>query len=101
MPSSRRAPPDPRVLLARLVDRLGGRLAFVTEAELEAAAARPSSRLPADQLPVLIEAAVEESLLLKDLRTFYERESGAYTQAWVYRVNARHPLIADLLADVE
>ena len=40
-----------------------------------------------------------DSLLLKDLRTFFDRKTGAYSDHWVYRVNPRHPLVADLLAD--
>jgi hypothetical protein len=44
-----------------------------------------------------VDDAVAESLLLKDLRTFYDRTSGEFSERWVYRVNSRHPLVADLL----
>jgi len=99
MPGRRRQPPDPRLLLVRLLDRLGDRQAFVTLADLQAAARRPSSRLPADGLAELVEAAVHDSVLLKDVRTFYDRATGTYSQAWVYRVNVRHPVAAQLLTD--
>ncbi len=42
-----------------------------------------------------MEAAVAESLLLKDLRTFFDRKTGAFSDHWVYRVNPRHPLVAE------
>jgi hypothetical protein len=87
------------VLLARLVDRLSERLQLVTFEEIEKAAGRPSSKLVPDGLAALVESAVAESLLLKDLRTFYDRPSGAFTDRWVYRVNVRHPLVFELLAD--
>jgi len=38
-------------------------------------------------------------LLLKDLRTFFDRQTGGFTDRWGYRVNARHPVIAEMLAD--
>jgi hypothetical protein len=84
------------VLLARLVDRLSERLQFVTFEEIEKAAARPSSRLATDGLAALVEGAVADSLLLKDLRTFYDRRTGTFTEQWVYRVNVRHPLVAPI-----
>jgi hypothetical protein len=87
------------VLLARLVDRLSERNQFVTFEEMERAAARPSSRLASDGVAALVDAAVADSLLLKDLRTFYDRQTGAFTDRWVYRVNVRHPLVASLLFD--
>ncbi|MGE3269552.1 MAG: hypothetical protein AB7P40_12455, partial [Chloroflexota bacterium] len=79
MPAGQRRPRDPRLDLVRLVDRLSRRQTFVTDTDLAQAAARPSSRLTADQLTALVDAAVRDSLLLKDLRTFYDRESSAYT----------------------
>ena len=99
MPPRRPSARDPREMLARIVDRLGERRQFVTFEEIEQAAARPSSRLSTDGLAALVEAAVAESLLLKDLRTFFDRKTGTMTDRWVYRVNARHPLVADLLDD--
>jgi hypothetical protein len=45
----------------------------------------------------LVEGAVAESILLKDLRTFFDRKSGTFAERWVYRVNPRHPLVAALL----
>ncbi|MCC7372706.1 MAG: hypothetical protein IT306_30120 [Chloroflexi bacterium] len=97
MAARSRRPADPRLALVEVVDRLGDRLPLVTLADIEQAAARPSSRLPLDGLADLVAAAVEESLLLKDLRTFYDRASGSTSDAWVYRVNARHPVAAQLL----
>jgi hypothetical protein len=88
---------DPRLLLVRLLLRLADRHPFVTLADLERVAARPSSRLPIDGLAELVEVAVNDSLILKDLRTFYDRASGSYWQDWVYRVNVRHPHAARLL----
>jgi hypothetical protein len=71
----------------------------VTQSAIEIAAARPSSRLPAEGVTSLIERAVGETLLLKDLRTFFDRTSGTTTDHWVYRVNPRHPIAAEILAD--
>ena len=99
MPARRRITPDPREALALAIDRLSERRPFVTYADIERVAARPSSRLALDGLAAAIDAAVSDSLLLKDLRTFYDRKSGQFSDAWVYRVNPRHPLVADLLAD--
>jgi hypothetical protein len=97
MPPRRRADRDPRLELVRVVERLGNRRQYVTLQDIERAAARPSSRLPTDGLSALVEGAVAESMLLKDLRTFFDRKTGAFSEAWVYRVNPRHPLVADLL----
>jgi len=94
VPSGRGARRDPREALAALVERLGRRRQYVTFADLERAAARPSARLPTEGLAELVEAAVADSLLLKDLRTFYDRATGQLSNAWVYRVNPRHPLVA-------
>ena len=99
MPPRRRADRDPRQELARVVQRLGDRRQYVTFRDIEQAAARSSSRLLPEGLAELIEGAVAESMLLKDLRTFFDRKTGAFSEAWVYRVNPRHPLVTDLLAE--
>ena len=99
MPPRRRADRDPRQELIRIVARLGERRPFVTLQDVERAAARASSRLALDGLADLVEGAVAESMLLKDLRTFFDRKAGTFSEAWVYRVNPRHPVVADLLAD--
>jgi hypothetical protein len=101
MPPRRRADRDPRQELALVVDRLGGRRQLVTYQDIEDASARASSRLPSEGLADLVEAAVAESMLLKDLRTFFDRKTGAFSERWVYRVNPRHPLVADLLAEAD
>lgn len=80
----------------RLVERLGRRRQFVTLDDIERAV-RPSSGIVIDSLSTLVEAAVAESILLKDLRTFYDRKSGTFSERWVYRVNPRHPLVAGIL----
>lgn len=98
-PRRRRREPDPRVLLVRALDRLSERRPYVTLADLERVAARPTSRLPADGLADLVAAAVADSLVLQDRRAFYDRKTGTTTDAWVYRVNVRHPLAATLLDD--
>jgi hypothetical protein len=95
----RRPKLDPNRRLVRLVERLGRSRQYVTLSDIEAAARRPSARLPAEGLTALVEEAVQETLLLKDLRTFFDRRSGALSNHWVYRVNPRHPIAADLLAD--
>ena len=100
MPPRRRAAPDPRQELVRVVDRLGSRSQLVRYQDIAKAAARASSRLPLDGLADLVEGAVVESVLLKDLRTFFDRKTGAFSEHWVYRVNPRHPLVADLLAEM-
>lgn len=87
---------DPRRALVRVVDRLGRQRPFVTFRDLERTTARASSRLPHDGLAALVDEAVAESMLLKDLRTFFDRKTGAFSEQWVYRVNPRHPLVADL-----
>jgi hypothetical protein len=97
MPPRRRADRNPRQELVRIVDRLGRRNQVVTYRDVEAACARASSRLPQDGLAELVEHAVMESILLKDLRTFFDRKTVAFSEEWVYRVNPRHPLVADLL----
>ena len=97
MAERRRQDRDPRRALVRVVDRLGRQQPFVTFQDVERSAARASSRLPAEGLVALVEDAVAESMLLKDLRTFYDRKTGAFSEQWVYRVNPRHPLVADLL----
>jgi hypothetical protein len=79
-----------------VIARLSQRRQFVTLADIERAATR-SSRLPQDGLADLVDGAVAESVLLKDLRTFYDRTSGTFSDQWVYRVNPRHPLVAALL----
>jgi hypothetical protein len=97
MPAARRRTDrDPREVLVRLVDRLGRRRQFVTLADIEQAAQR-SPRLTQEGLADLVEGAVAESILLKDLRTFYDRASDTVADAWVYRVNPRHPFAAALL----
>jgi hypothetical protein len=98
MPARRRPERDPREALVRLVDRLGQRRQFVTLVDVERAAQR-SARFPQQGLAELVETAVAESILLKDLRTFYDRASGTFSDAWVYRVNPRHPLVAALFED--
>jgi hypothetical protein len=99
MPTRRRADRDPRLDLVRIVDRLGDRRQYVTFHDIEKASSRASSRLPPDGLAGLIEAAVADSLLFKDLRTFFDRKTGAFSEHWVYRVNPRHLLVSGLLAD--
>ena len=99
MPPRRHADRDPREYLVRVVGRLGERRQYVTFEDVERVAARASSRLSSEGLVDLVEGAVAESILLKDRRTFYDRKTGAFTDHWVYRVNPRHPLVADLLDD--
>ena len=99
MPPRRRAAPDPDARLIRLVERLSRRHQYVTSADLERAAGSRSSGLAGVELAELVEAAVVDSRLLRDLRTFFDRETGAYTDRWVYRVNPRHPVVAALLDD--
>ena len=97
MSEVRRADRDPRLDLVRIVERLGRRRQYVTLQDIERAGARASLRLPVEGLATLVEGAVAESMLLKDLRTFFDRRTGAFSEQWVYRVNPRHPLVADLL----
>ena len=97
MPPRRRADRDPRQDLIRIVARLGERQPYVTFEDVERAAARVTSRLSLDGLADLVEDAVAESILLKDLRTFYDRKTDTFADHWVYRVNPRHALVADLL----
>jgi hypothetical protein len=98
MPTRGRPSPDPRAALVRLVERLSQRSQYVTFADVERAADRPRSRVAPDGLAELVEAAVVESLLLKDLRTFFDRKTGGFSELWVYRVNPRHPVARDVLS---
>jgi hypothetical protein len=94
-------PTDPRLQLAKLVDRLAkGRQAVLMADIVQNAARGPAAslaRMPADKLAEMVEAAVDDSLLLKDLRTFFDRQTGTHDQVWVYRLNVRHPLAAEVL----
>jgi hypothetical protein len=83
----------------RVVERLGRRRQFVRIEDVERAV-RPSSGISLESLPALVDGAVAESILLKDLRTFYDRKSGALSEQWVYRVNPRHPLVAAIVGSV-
>ena len=92
------APRDPRRSLARLVARLERRSSFVTLADIEQAAARrPTAILPPDAVAALVEAAVDEALLLADRRTFFDRATMTFEDHYVYRANRRHPLVRGTL----
>ena len=54
---------------------------------------RPTAALQPDHVPALVEAAVNELLLFKDRRTFFDRVTRTFTETYVYRVNRRHPLV--------
>jgi hypothetical protein len=95
----RRAGHDPHDAVVRIVDRLARTRQYVTFADVERAGGRPRTGLPAEDLAALVEGAVIESMLLKDLRTFYDRKTGAYSERWVYRVNPRHARVAEILGD--
>jgi hypothetical protein len=97
MPTRRRAASDPRRRLARAVMRLEVRLAFVTLDKIVTSARRALPNVPAEDVRGLVEAAVLESLLLKDLRTFFDRRDQSFEDHWVYRVNPRHPIGRELL----
>jgi hypothetical protein len=75
--------PDPRQQLARVVEQLNQRRQYVTFGDIERMSARARSGLPSDGLASLVESAVAESLLLKDLRTFYDRKTKTFTERWV------------------
>jgi hypothetical protein len=96
MPPRRRAERDPQPELVLIVERLSHRRQYVTFQDIEKASARASSRLSLDDLSGLVERAVAESMLLKDLRTFFDRKTGKFSERWVYRVNPRHPAVAEL-----
>ena len=85
---------DPRIVLARLVARLEERAPYVTLADIEHAATRRRRvSLPPESVAGLVEAALEEMLLLRDRRTIYESASRSFRAADLYRVNRRHPLV--------
>ncbi len=87
--------------LVLVVERLGRRQQYVTLSDIETAVSRPSARLDVEGLAARVDDAVLETLLLKDLRTFFDRKSGALSEQWVYRVNPRHPIPAALLAEID
>jgi len=83
------------------VGRLELQQAFVTLDDIMHAARRSLRAVPPDDLPGLVEAAVQESILLKDLRTFLDRQSATFEERWVYRTNPRHPLVRRTLVDAD
>jgi hypothetical protein len=101
MPSGRRANSDPRHRLARLVARLEDRLAFVTLDDIVAGARRSLPSASSEVIPALVESAVAESLLLKDLRTFFDRRDQSFEDQWVYRLNPRHAIGRELLTEAD
>lgn len=96
MPARRRAPRSPQQELVLAVERLSRRRQYVTFADIGGASERAGSRLEPADLSELVESAVAESILFKDRRTFFDRKTGGFSEHWVYRVNPRHPLVADL-----
>ena len=85
---------DPRLALARLVARLERRAPYVTLADVERAAARrPTATLPPDQVAALVQAALDDLLLLSDRRTIFEPADQTFHDEDIYRVNRRHPLV--------
>ena len=101
MPSRRRATSDPHRRLARLVARLEDRPAFVTLDEIVAGARRSLPNVPVNEIDALVESAVAESLLLKDLRTFFDRRDQSFEDQWIYRLNPRHAIGRELLAETD
>ena len=97
MPARHRPARDPRLALARLMLRLEDRQAFVTLDDIAAARRRSLASVPEPAISDFVEAAVIESLLLKDLRTFFDRDERSFDERWVYRLNPRHPIGRDLL----
>jgi hypothetical protein len=95
----RRSSSDPDARLIRLLERLSQRHQYVTLADLERSSSNRSSGLAGADLAAMIEDAVVDSRILKDLRTFFDRRTGEYADRWVYRVNPRHPAVAALLAE--
>ena len=67
--------------------------------DIARAARRHLRAVPSEALPGLVEDAVEESILLKDLRSFFDRETVTFDERWVYRTNPRHPLVHRLLVE--
>jgi hypothetical protein len=100
-PARRRPARDPRRALARLVLRLEDRQAFVTLEDIVAGGRRSLAAVAPEEIAGLVEAAVIESLLLKDLRTFFDRNERSFDERWVYRLNPRHPIGRDLLESGE
>ncbi|MCC6176587.1 MAG: hypothetical protein IT305_14865 [Chloroflexi bacterium] len=97
-PLRRSRPVDPLPPLVRLVARLEERLEFVTFEDVAEAASRARSQsLRAAPLADLLRAAVEDSILLTDLRQFFDRDSLTVADGCVYRVNQRHPLVQKVL----
>jgi hypothetical protein len=71
----------------------------VTREDVELAARRrPSLTLPTERVAEVLEAALEEGLVLSDRRTFFDRETATFVDAYVYRVNRRHPLAREILS---
>lgn len=91
---------DPRVMLTRWVVDLEQRLARVTLADVQREARRRRTKnLPVERVADLVEASVAEYLLLRDLRTFFDRKRVVFEDRYVYRVNWRHPLVREHLIE--
>jgi hypothetical protein len=85
--------------LASLVARLERDGEFVTLDDILAAGRRSMRTVPSEALARLVADAVADSLLLKDRRTFFDRRDGSVSVEWVYRVNARHPIVREAADD--
>jgi hypothetical protein len=88
---------DPRRILARLVAGLEQRMLFVKLADIERAAARARRKsLRPEQVASVVDQAVADRLLYTDRRAFFDRRTVQFSEAYVYRVNRRHPLAVDI-----
>jgi hypothetical protein len=92
-------PRDPRRSLVRLLARLEERGTVVTRGDVERATRRrPSATLPTERVDEVMDAALDEGLVLSDRRTFFDRETATFSEAYIYRVNRRHPLAREILS---
>ena len=85
--------------LARLVLHVERTQSLVTADQLQVVAAAWGLPTASSELDSILTAGVDELVLFTDSRTAYDRVSGAFTPVRVYRVNPRHPIVADTLGD--
>jgi hypothetical protein len=85
--------------LARLVLHVERTQNLVTAHKLQAVAAAWGLPSAISELDSILTTGVDELVLFTDLRTAYDRVTGAFTPVRVYRVNPRHPIVVGALGD--
>jgi hypothetical protein len=85
--------------LARLVLHLERSQSSVTDDQVRIAASRWGLPSVEWELDALLTTAVDQIVLFTDLRTSYVSTTGTFSPVRMYRVNPRHPIVVDAMAD--